>query len=363
MDRYRQSYDILEKLRLNNGMYLASASQDYHFVWLRDSFYEVLPYLHIDNDYYEKTYHRILDYFKEYRWKIELHTKKKPVEDWEYIHIRFDAENIREIDMPWGHAQHDAIGAVLYGISLGVKNNRPIIRNNEDLEIIQLIVDYLECCEYWQDKDSGMWEENREVHSSSVGAVVAALQALKQQGLAIVKDELINKGWETINNLFPFESETKPVDLAQLSLIYPYGIYTGEKAEVVMKRVEQMLLRDRGVIRYKYDSYYALVEDRNLPKETYNGIEAEWTFGLPWLGICHNLCGNNKEALSYLSWTEYVMLDFGKLPELYYSGTNTPNPNTPLGWSNALHILLTKLIVGDSNKEKETEGNNRVFTC
>lgn len=346
MDRYRQSYNILEKLRLNNGMYLASASQDYHFVWLRDSFYEVLPYLHIDNDYYEKTYHRILDYFKEYRWKIELHTKKKPVEDWEYIHIRFDAENIREIDMPWGHAQHDAIGAVLYGISLGVKNNRPIIRNNEDLEIIQLIVDYLECCEYWQDKDSGMWEENREVHSSSVGAVVASLQALKQQGLAIVKDELINKGWETINNLFPFESETKPVDLAQLSLIYPYGIYTGEKAEVVMKRVEQMLLRDRGVLRYQGDSYYSTKEHlgRHLPYIQYYGTEAEWTFGLPWLCICHTLMGNGAKAREYLNWTESIMLEDGSLPELYYSNSERYNVNTPLGWSNAMYIQAVDMV-------------------
>ena len=344
--RKKQSYEVLEKLRLDNGMYLASASQDYHFVWLRDSFYEVLPYLHINNDYYEKTYHRFLDYFKEYRWKIELHTEKRPVEDWEYIHIRFDAENIREINMPWGHAQHDAVGAVLFGIALGVEHGRPIIRNKEDLEIIQLIVDYLECCHYWEDKDSGMWEENREVHSSSVGAVVAALQALKQQELASVKDDLISKGWNTLNSLFPFESETKPVDLAQLSLVYPYGIFTGDKAKVIVKRVEQMLLRDRGVLRYQSDSYYSTIEHlgRDLPAINYYGTEAEWTFGLPWLAISHTLLGNIEKAKEYLNWTESVMLEDGSLPELYYSNSNRYNVNSPLGWSNAMYIQAYDLV-------------------
>jgi hypothetical protein len=53
-DKLQQSYDILDKLRLPNNMYVASTSSDYNFTWLRDTFYEVLPFLNKPCDKYEK---------------------------------------------------------------------------------------------------------------------------------------------------------------------------------------------------------------------------------------------------------------------------------------------------------------------
>ena len=64
-----------------------------------------------------------------------------------------------------------------------------------------------------------MWEENMELHASSVGACVAGLRSVKM--LVNVKDELIQKGEETLRFLLPRESETKETDLSLLSLIYP----------------------------------------------------------------------------------------------------------------------------------------------
>lgn len=337
--KLNQSYAILNALRLENGMYLASSSEDYSHVWLRDSFYESLPYLGKDEVLYTKTYHRILDLFKEYEWKIRIHTTKRARETFEFIHARYSAHDVKEIDVEWGHAQHDAVGAVLFGIAEGVAAGYPIVRYDKDLELIQLVVDYLNCCEYWHDEDNGMWEENREVHMSSVGAVVAGLTAIQEAGLAIVPQEMIDKGWQTLDDFFPFESATKPVDLAQLSLIYPYGIYQGEKAQRIIQRVENMLLRERGVLRYNLDSYYSLHNTRELPKPCYNGAEAEWTFGLPWLSLCHLLIGNIKESNDYLERAESVMLPDGSLPELYFANSEEHNGNTPLGWSNAMYIV------------------------
>ena len=75
-DRVQKSYEVLDYLRLESGLYLASLSNDYPFVWLRDSFYEVLPYLKSDCGRYEKTYHAILDILKFYKHKFDLFIEK-----------------------------------------------------------------------------------------------------------------------------------------------------------------------------------------------------------------------------------------------------------------------------------------------
>src|SRR5690606_3650852 len=212
MDFVKRSYEILDSLRLPHGMYLASSSKDYEYVWLRDSFYEVLPYLYTDCDRYEKTYHFILDLFKRYESRIDTCIQHKPNLPNEYFHIRFESTKVEEIDMYWGNAQHDAIGAVLFGISEGVRMGKPIIRDEKDLVIIQKMVGYIESIRYWMGADNGMREEWREGRASSVGACVAALIGFKEQGLAEVTEWLIQKGWNTLNNHFPIESADRPYD-------------------------------------------------------------------------------------------------------------------------------------------------------
>ncbi|MGZ4160453.1 MAG: glycoside hydrolase family 15 protein [Neobacillus sp.] len=345
-DKVFNSYQILDHLRLPHGLYLASSSRDYQYVWLRDSFYMSLPYLNQDNGIYELTYHRILDLFKEYEWKLNIHTQQRPVEQWEYIHSRYSASDLREIDSPWGHAQHDAVGAILWGIGMGEKRGKRLIRDSKDHEIVQKLVGYLGCVQYWEDADNGMWEEWREVHSSSVGACVSGLQAVRD--LVFVPGEWITKGYQTLERLFPSESVDRPFDLAQMSLIYPYRVMTGADAKVVVEQIQAQLLRERGVIRYKGDSYYSTLEHegRHYDLSYYYGTEAEWTFGLPWLALCHLELGNMEKANHFIKQTESVMLSDGSLPELYFAKTTTYNSNTPLGWGSAMYILAKERYEG-----------------
>ena len=338
-ERVLHSYQILDQLRLPHGLYLASSSKDYHYVWLRDSFYMSLPYLEQNNQIYEMTYHRILDLFREYEWKLDIHTVQKPREQWEYIHSRYSAMDVREIDTPWGHAQHDAIGAILWGIGIGHQRGKHIIRDKKDHEIVQKLVGYLGCVQYWEDADNGMWEEWRELHSSSVGACVAGLQAVRD--IVFVPGEWINKGYQALSNLFPRESSDRPFDLAQLSLIFPYRVLNGNEAKMIVDQVETYLLRERGIIRYKGDSYYSTVEHegRHHDLPFYYGTEAEWTFGLPWLALCHLELGAMEKANHYIKQTEKVMLADGSLPELYFAKSADYNPNTPLGWGSAMYIM------------------------
>lgn len=341
----QESYRVLDGLRLPGNVYVASPSQDYRFVWIRDCVYMTFPYLNKPNDLYEKTYHRLFDLFIEYEWKLDILCQHKPTWEWEYIHARY-SQDLQEIhSQNWGHVQHDMIGSFLFGVGIGLKNGKPMFRSDRDHLIVQKLVNYLNNVQYWCDPDNGMWEEGREVHASSIGACVAGLKAIED--IVDVPPHMIQCGLEALFDLFPRESATKRADLALLSLVYPYRLFTGLLGEMIVHNVEQFLLRERGVIRYEGDSYYSTLEHgfgREHPKEFYIGSEAEWTFGLPWLALCYLELGFPDKALEFVKKTEEVMTEPGILPELYFSGTNKPNPNTPLGWSSAMYILAKEKI-------------------
>ena len=338
VDRVEQSHKILDSLRLENDLYVASASSDYNFVWLRDSFYEVLPYLNSDCGRYERTYWAILDILNKYSWKFDPCAFGKPKYTHEYIHPRYQI-NGEESLLEWGNCQHDAIGAILYGIAKGLDCNQEIIRSKEDSDTVQNMIFYLNTVEYWKDPDNGMWEENREMHASSLGACIAGLKAAKEYWT--VSDVLIKRGEEALAKLLPFESPSKKFDLAQLSLIYPYKVVDNETAWQILIGIENHLLRDNGVIRYNSDSYYNSEDPDNRYSDPnfYVGKEAEWTFGLPWLALAHMQLGSYSEAEDYIKKAEEVMLEDGSLPELYFANSDQYNGNTPLGWSNAMYIL------------------------
>ncbi|MBS4173069.1 glycoside hydrolase family 15 protein [Bacillus sp. FJAT-49736] len=329
-----KALQVLDQMRLPNGAYIASPSKDYSYVWIRDIFYTTLPFLNTPSDRFEKAYHAMLDLFKRYEWKIDIHTKKKPKFLYEYIHSRYSMD-LEEMNVEWGHAQNDAIGAFLWGVGEGLRHGQRVIRDEDDLRIVKKLVDYLECLEYWRAEDNGMWEENIELHSSSVGACVAGLNAVKM--LVDVPPEIITKGEETLQRLLPRESESKETDLALLSLIFPYRVIERSMALKIIQRVTCFLERSNGCIRYQHDQYYN------------EGSEAEWCFGLPWLGLCYLELGMCHKAEEYRLKTERIISENNwKIPELYIGGRNIPNGNTPLAWSVSLSYLFLK-----SMREKE----------
>jgi phosphorylase kinase alpha/beta subunit len=143
---------------------------------------------------------------------------------------------------------------------------------------------------------------------------------------------LIAKGEEALHALLPRESPTKFCDLAQLSLIFPYNLLDRSLENHILENIEYHLVKARGVIRYKTDKYY----NRNTDDKW--SEEAEWTMGLPWLAIIYAQRGDKEKAEQYLRRTEAVLYD-GKLPELYYSNSEKPNENIPLGWAESLYLI------------------------
>ncbi|MBU2633646.1 MAG: glycoside hydrolase family 15 [Nanoarchaeota archaeon] len=332
----KQHLKILKKLQYKSGLFTASKKNittGYDKAWLRDNFYECIAF-EVLNDWgtVKQTYRAILDIFKKHEYKIDYAIAKKPEHTHQFIHARYHPENFDEFWEEWGNKQNDSIGCILYKIGeiekhKGVK----ILEDKNDVRIVQKLVDYLSTLQYWHDDDSGMWEENQEIHASSIGACVAGLKMIKGVKGIFVDDELIKKGEWALKKILPRESEKKFVDLALLSLIWPYDVVNKKQREEILKNVEYHLLRKKGVIRYKGDHYY------NKNPDGYSE-EAEWTFGLSWLSIIYSQIGDNKKAKKFLDMALKTRAKKG-IPELYFSNSLEYNENTPLGWSESLFII------------------------
>ena len=67
--------------------------------------------------------------------------------------------------------------------------------------------------------------------------------------------------------------------------------------------------------------------------------EAEWCFGLSWLAIIYTELGDKEKAYYYLRRAKRTVTAEGKVPELYYSNTDKPNDNTPLGWAESMYVI------------------------
>jgi phosphorylase kinase alpha/beta subunit len=68
--------------------------------------------------------------------------------------------------------------------------------------------------------------------------------------------------------------------------------------------------------------------------------------GFGFLALAYITLGDIDKAKYYLDKLENVMDKDGNLPELYYSKTDIPNENNPLGWSQSLYIVAKEQIIG-----------------
>lgn len=329
----------LDALKAPSGLFLASAqnvSTGYNKAWLRDNFYMSLAYEAVEDwDTVRSMCRAILDLFLVHKDKIQWAAENKPLESWQYIHARFHPETFEEYWEEWGNKQNDAIGALLFKFAELEERGIKVVETEDDRWILQKLVEYLNSLEYWQDPDNGVWEENEEVHASSVGAILAALIKLKEMGICTIPEGMIEKGQETLDMLLPRESETKFTDLALLSLIYPYNVVSDTQADAILKNLEYHLERNLGIIRYKNDAYYN--NNKDMVSE-----EAEWTFGFPWLSIIYARRGDVDTAQKYFKKAQLTITGEGKIPELYYSNTESHNENNPLGWSESMYIVAYK---------------------
>ena len=336
--------DVVRTLETRPGVFTASGEETFYAkAWLRDIYFITMCFLETGEiETVQKSAKALLTVFVKHKDKINWAAENKPHYAWQYIHARFHPETFEEYWEEWGNSQNDAVGEVLNLICTLELLGTPVAETDDEREMVQTIINYLVNLEYWDDDDNGIWEENMEVHASSIGAVIAGLEKANQIDWLDVPDVAIDRGKSSLRALLPRESATKFADLALLTLIYPFAVTTEEETVEILKNVEYHLVRDKGVIRYKLDRYY----NNNI-----DGFseEAEWCFGLSWLAIIYAERGDKEKAYYYLRRARKAVTPDGKVPELYYSNTDKPNENTPLGWAESMYVVALQKV-----KEMET---------
>ncbi|MBU1199238.1 MAG: hypothetical protein KKF46_04375 [Nanoarchaeota archaeon] len=366
--RIEKSFQKLETLRLINGGYLASPNPGkadgtgrYNVFWLRDIMYATYANEYLGNmEHMLKSFELIMTIMLKHRELICAAIRKLP-EKWA-LHARYHPSTLEEISPDWGHHQLDVIGFFLYKTGDLIQKGHNVLQTDEQRELIKDLIQYLFNYRWETYPDFGMWEEGPEVHSSSLGAVLAGLTMWFDAGhykykyahdrdladVVPVSERYFDTGPQKIKELLPRESQSRECDLAQLSLIWPYNIVDDEMKLTILNNVETKLLREHGVIRYEGDNYF------NSDKKNPKGNEAEWPLGLAWLAIVHNKLAewgkdnleqslvHLKKSKEYLLKIDSLMID-GCIPELYSRGK--PNENRPLAWAHSFHIIALQSFI------------------
>lgn len=314
MDR---DFAVIRSQQLPNKLTIAGGG-DYDKIWIRDNVYVALAFIEAGQAVEAaQILAGLCKFIAKYQQSWDR--DEYPAKDSELLHPRFTTSG-DEVAGHWGNKQHDAVGALLFGIGRLYEINQEYISGSMK-ELSQKLINYLEACRYWQDEDDGMWEDNPTLHSSSLAACI---RGIEMTGAFCDFDKQKHQlAKQNLERLLPRESSQHADDMALLSLIWPYGY----KLSNILESVESHLLRPRGVIRFIGDEY-----------EAGGDSEPQWVMGIPWLGIAHFELGDTEKAKHYLAETEKLYTANG-LPESYMAN-NQACIHTPLAWSHAMAIVL-----------------------
>lgn len=311
-------------------------------------------------------------------------------------HIRFQGDSLAEAPKPWAHAQNDALGYFLW-MFCKLANDHALIPDPSQLEMLARFAAYFEAIRYWQDEDSGHWEETRKISASSIGTVVAGLLEFKTllsstgpvfvcQGQAVTMDtldSLIVFGQTALLKILPAEciqpdpEKLRPYDSALLFLLYPLQLVAGPIAEQILTNVKTHLQGEFGIRRYLNDSYWAPDYREKVPAAqrtadfsdnlagrnqllAAEGQEAQWCIFDPIVSCIHGMRFKSSHApVDLAAQAEYLNRSLGQItatglidlpafrcPELYSleSEEYVPNDHVPLLWTQANLMLALKLM-------------------
>jgi hypothetical protein len=315
-------------------------------------------------------------------------------------HIRFDGNSLEEVKEKWAHAQNDALGYFLWMFSKLV-NEGALTPVADELNMLALFPRYFEAIRYWQDEDSGHWEEARKISASSIGVVVAGLTEFGKllpnagplrdpRGTLITTEKLeplvemmIERGHAALREILPSECiqpdpfKQRRYDAALLFLMYPLQIVEGQIADRILTDVITRLQGEAGIRRYLGDSYWApdykkklkpaertadVSDDLSSRNRLLPGVgqEAQWCIFDPSISCIFGLKFKSTRLPEYLAkQTEYLNRSLGQItaadqtdvpafrcPELYYleAGRYVPNDHVPLLWTQANLMLAIKLM-------------------
>ncbi len=390
---------------LPNGLFPAAAlgSENsytgYSYVWVRDNIHITHAHFKIGRtDVAVRTLRALMTYFIKYRNRFLniIEGTADPNIPMNRPQIRFDGNSLEELSEKWAHAQNDALGYFLW-LFCKLMNEEVLTPGADELNMLAIFPRYFEAIRYWQDEDSGHWEEVRKISASSIGVVVTGLTEFRKALVAAgplrnlcgslttvdTVEQLIESGQAALANILPSEciqpdpSKQRRYDAALLFLLYPLQIIEGQIADQILADVTTHLQGEVGVRRYLGDSYWAPDYKKKLrPAErtadvsddlssrnrllSVAGQEAQWCIFDSDISCIFGLKFKSTRLPDYLAkQTDYLNRSLRQItapdqpglpafrcPELYYleAGRYVSNDHVPLLWTQANLMLALKLM-------------------
>jgi GH15 family glucan-1,4-alpha-glucosidase len=376
----------------------AAVQSGYGNVWVRDNIFVALA--HETAGQHGKavtTLQMLAAFYRRHRGRFEaiLEGRAAPSLPMNRPHVRFDGATLAEIPSRWSHAQNDALGYFLWLYCRLIR----IGRIPPDPDLLAAFALYFKEIQYWEDEDSGHWEERRKVEASSIGAVVAGLRELRMlliqgkssvccfQGRSVSTDfldRLIEVGAQALKEILPAECvqpdprKNRRYDAALLFLIYPLGVVEDVMGQRIVDDVLHHLQGEYGIRRYLGDAYWTAdykdkvpagertvdVSERQEERDALAspGAEAQWCIFDPIISVIagHRYLrfGDSRDLDRQI---RHLNRSLGQLtgpdcskgellcPEAYYleHGHYVPTDQVPLLWTQA-NLWLALLAMKES---------------
>lgn len=390
---------------LPNGLFPAAVADEYTGygnVWVRDNVQLGHQFLALgETDRAVGVIQGLTAFFHTQRSKIDriIDGSLDSSDPMNRPHIRFNGRTLSELDEKWSHAQNDALGYYLWLASRLVLDGlwHP---GAADLQLLARFVPLFHALRFWEDKDSGHWEEQRKVAASSIGTALTGLRTLRdllavrselhgldgevRGQLTHEAEQLIETGHRALDSILPWEcraespAEQRRYDAALLFLIYPLRLLdvAGNAAGQIVRDVHEHLEGSIGVRRYLGDSYWCADYKEKLSEETRTadfsddlssrdallrpGEEAQWCIFDPILSVIYGLRFSETRSDEDRHQQEHylrrslaqITSETGeerafRCPESYYleRGRYVPNDVTPLLWTQAnLRLALRQMM-------------------
>ncbi|BDI28801.1 hypothetical protein CCAX7_008520 [Capsulimonas corticalis] len=379
-----------------------NAHGDYTDAWVRDNIYSImaawglgLAYRKLDWDR-GRTYELEQSVVKVMRGLLLAMMRQAPkVERFKHtqspgdsLHAKYDTRTGNTVvgDNEWGHLQLDATSLWLLMLGQMTASGLSIIYTVDEVNFVQNLVYYIGRA--YRTPDFGIWERGEkinhggaELNASSIGMAKAALEALngldlfgvrggQASVLHVLADE-IARSRITLESLLPWESSSKEVDGALLSIVgFPaFAVEDAELAHRTRRRVIEKLQGEYGCKRFLRDGHQTTIEDPGRlyyeawELKQFENIECEWPLFYTYLMLDALFRGDDGAIAEYRSRLKSVLVThegMELLPELYYVPTERidaeraephsqerlPNANVPLVWAQSLYYLALMVDEG-----------------
>ena len=378
---------VLKFRPLESGLYPAvqteATASGYQNVWVRDNVF--VAHAHAANgrpDVAVAVVRALSKYFSKHLFRFDdiISGAVDRNDPMKRINVRFDGNTLEELPQKWAHAQNDALGYFVW-LFCTLAAERAFMVSGDELALMERFLDYFQAIRFWEDEDSGHWEERRKVEASSIGVVTGGLNALQTMlrqvdalsatfgSARIEKDirlaaELGERGRQALDAILPAEcvqpDKSRRYDAALLFLIHPIGVVDRAMADQILGDVEGHLQGEVGVRRYIGNSYWC-ADYRELfsPQERSGdfsdslerrdrllkpGQEAQWCI---FNSIVSAIYGNRylrfglksdiEKQIAYFNRSLGQITDTLQCPEAYFleRGQYAPNDNVPLLWTEA----------------------------